>query len=206
MEKPIIIGIAGGTGSGKTTLANEIKKVFGDNVVTILAHDFYYKSYDKITLEERKKRNYDHPDVYDTEVLVNDIKLLKAGKSIQRPVYSYTTRLRENYQVTVIPTEIVIIEGMLIFENKELLSLIDIKIFVDTDADIRLSRIINRDIKKRGLDIDYILSKYCDIIKPMHEQFVEPSKKNADIILRNNEQDEAVLQKVISEIKAMMRE
>jgi len=198
MEKPIVIGIAGGTGSGKTTISTKIREALSDDVVTILSHDFYYKSYDKITFEERLNRNYDHPDAYETDLLINDIKKLKDGKTIERPVYSYTTRLRENYTVTAKPTKIIIIEGMLIFENEELLDLLDIKIFVDTDADIRLSRIITRDIKERELDIDYILPKYCDTIKVMHEQFIEPSKKNADIIILNNKSNEVATQVIIS--------
>lgn len=196
-----IIGIAGGTGSGKTTIANKIKEAFKEDSVTILSHDFYYKSYDKISFEERLKRNYDHPDAYDTEMLIDNINLLKRGKSVNRPVYSYTTRLRENYTVKVIPTEIIIIEGMLIFENNKLSELMDLKIFVDTDADIRLGRIIARDTEQRGLNINYIIPKYNNTIKPMHEQFVEPSKRNADIIINNNKNNKNAVNMIINSIK-----
>lgn len=185
MNKPIIIGIAGGTASGKSTLASEIKREFGENVV-IIPHDCYYKSLSNITLAEREQRNYDCPEAYETDLLIKDIKSLISGKSIQRPTYSYTERLRQNETVLIQPAPIIIIEGILVLENEELFNLMDIKIFVDTDADIRLTRLLNRDIKERGLNLDYIISKYKDTLKPMHEKYVEPCKKKADIIIPAN--------------------
>lgn len=196
MKKPNIIGIAGGTASGKTTLAYKIKEEFKESVV-ILSHDFYYKSLSNITLEERLKRNYDCPDAYETDLLIRDIKTLLSGKIIQRPIYSYTNRLRENETVNVNPVPIILVEGILVLENIELSDLMDIKIFVDTDADIRLTRLIERDRKERGLDIDYIISKYKNTLKPMHEKYIEPSKKNANIIISGNMDDfNIVIQKV----------
>lgn len=185
MNKPIIIGIAGGTASGKSTLASEIKKEFGENVV-IIPHDCYYKSLSNITLAEREQRNYDCPEAYETDLLIKDIKSLISGKSIQRPTYSYTERLRQKETVLIQPAPIIIIEGILVLENEELFNLMDIKIFVDTDADIRLTRLLNRDIKERGLNLDYIISKYKDTLKPMHEKYVEPCRKKADIIIPAN--------------------
>lgn len=185
MNKPIIIGIAGGTASGKSTLASEIKKEFGENVV-IIPHDCYYKSLSNITLAQREQRNYDCPEAYETDLLIKDIKSLISGKSIQRPIYSYTERLRQEETVLIQPAPIIIIEGILVLENEELFNLMDIKIFVDTDADIRLTRLLDRDIKERGLNLDYIISKYKDTLKPMHEKYVEPCKKKADIIIPAN--------------------
>lgn len=185
MKKPFIIGIAGGTASGKSTLASKIKDEFKDDVI-VLAHDFYYKSLTNITLEERMKRNYDCPEAFETDLLIKDIKKLISGKEIERPIYSYTERLREEETVRVKPTSIIVIEGILVLENEELSNLMDLKVFVDTDADIRLTRLIERDRKERGLDLEYIISKYKDTLKPMHEKYVEPCKKKVDIIIPAN--------------------
>lgn len=185
MKKPIIIGIAGGTASGKTTLAYEIQKVWKENVI-VLSHDFYYKSLTNLTKAEREKRNYDCPEAYETDLLVNDIKALIFGETIQRPIYSYTERLREKETVTVNPAPIIIIEGLLVLENEELSKLMDIKIFVNADSDIRLMRLIERDTKERGINIDYIITKYKDTLRPMHEKYIEPCKKKADIIIDTN--------------------
>ena len=185
MEKTIVIGIAGGTASGKSTLASKMKEEFGDNII-ILVHDFYYKSLTDITLEERQKRNYDCPEAYETDLLISDVKQLMSGQTIKRPVYSYVERLRTEETVTVKPAPIIVIEGMLVLENEELANLMDIKIYVDTDADIRLTRLIERDRKERGIDLEYIISKYKDTLKPMYEKYVEPCKKKADIIIPAN--------------------
>ena len=201
MEEPIIIGIAGGTASGKSTLASKIKETFGDDA-NIIAHDCYYKSLSNITKEERMQRNYDCPEAYETDLLIKQIKELKSGKTIERPIYSYTERLRENETVTVKPTKIIIIEGILVLENQELTKLMNLKIFVDTDAKIRLERLIKRDTKERGLDIEYIMSKYENTLKPMHDKYVEPSKKNADIILNGDSYSELEFNKIIDLIKS----
>ena len=185
MEKPIIIGIAGGTASGKTTLAKRIKEELKDDVI-ILSHDFYYKSLTNITKEEREKRNYDCPEAYETDLMIMQIKELIDGKTIQRPIYSYIERLREKETITVKPAPIIVIEGILILENEELNNLIDIKVFVDTDADIRLTRLIKRDADERGLSLEYIINKYKDTLKPMHEKYVEPCKKRANIVISGN--------------------
>lgn len=185
MEKTIIIGIAGGTASGKTTLASKIKEEFGDDVI-VLTHDFYYRSLTQLTKAEREQRNYDCPEAFETDFMIEQIKELIEGKTIQRPIYSYTERLREKETVTVNPARIIVVEGMLVLENEELCDLMDIKIFVDTDSDIRLTRLLERDVKERGLTIDYIISKYKDTLKPMHEKYVEPCKKKADIIVPAN--------------------
>lgn len=204
MKKPIIIGIAGGTASGKTTLASKIKEEFNEDAI-ILSHDFYYKSLSDITFEERLKRNYDCPEAYETDLLIKDIKTLVEGKTIKRPIYSYTTRLREEKTVNVDPAPIIVIEGILVLENKDLTNLMDIKVFVDTDSDIRLTRLIQRDQKERGLDLEYIISKYKDTLKPMHEQYVEPCKKVANIIIPGNrDNNEIGFSTVIEKIRSMI--
>lgn len=186
MRKPVIIGIAGGTASGKTTLAKKIKEEFKDEAI-ILSHDFYYKSLTDITKEEREKRNYDCPEAYETDLMITQIKELINGKTIHRPVYSYIERLREDKKVIVEPVPIIIIEGMLVLENEELNSLMDIKVFVDTDDDIRLIRLIERDTKERGLNIEYIMEKYKSTLKPMYEKYVKPCKEKADIIISGDD-------------------
>lgn len=204
MKRPIIIGIAGGTASGKTTLTSKIKEEFKEDAI-ILSHDFYYKSLSDITFEERLKRNYDCPEAYETDLLIKDIKTLLEGKTIKRPIYSYTTRLREEKTVSVDPAPIIVIEGILVLENKDITNLMDIKVFVDTDSDIRLTRLIQRDQKERGLDLEYIISKYKDTLKPMHEQYVEPCKKVANIIIPGNrDNNEIGFSTVIEKIRSMM--
>jgi len=182
MEDICIIGIAGGTASGKTTIVNKLKDFFG-NDVELISHDCYYKAHDDMPYEERAKLNYDHPSSFDTDLMIKDIMDLKAGKTIHRPVYDFSIHNRVPETVEVQPKKVILIEGILIFENKELRDLMDIKIFVDTDADERLMRRIVRDMEFRGRTIESILTQYKETVKPMHEEFVEPSKKYADIII-----------------------
>lgn len=204
MKKPIIIGIAGGTASGKTTLASKIKEEFKEKVI-VLSHDFYYKSLTNLTKAEREKSNYDCPEAYETDLLIQDIKKLIKGEEIQRPIYSYTERLREKETVLVKPAPILLIEGMLVLENEALKDMMDLKIFVDTDADIRLTRLIQRDRKERGLSLDYILEKYKDTLKPMHEKYVEPCKKEADIVIpANRDQNEVGFSIVIEKVRSLI--
>ena len=180
--KTIVIGIAGGSGSGKTTLAHKLKDALGDDIV-LLCHDFYYKAHDDMPFEERQKLNFDHPDAFDTDLLIEDMRALKRGESILHPIYSFTEHTRLPQRVRVDPARVVIVEGILIFENQQLRDEMDIKVFVDTDADIRLIRRLLRDVKERGRTLDSVVSQYMNTVKPMHEQFVEPSKKNANIII-----------------------
>ena len=182
MNDVIVIGIAGGTGSGKSTLVRKIKEAFG-NDITVLSHDFYYKEHNSIPFEERKKLNYDHPSAFDTDLMIEHIKQLKEGKSIKRPVYDFTIHNRIDETVEVYPSKVIIVEGILIFENEELRNLCDIKVFVDTDADVRIIRRIMRDVKERGRTLDSVVNQYLTTVKIMHEEFVEPSKKYVDIII-----------------------
>ena len=182
MKERMIIGIAGGSGSGKTTLARNIVEHFGDRI-SILRHDDYYRSRKDIPLEERAHMNYDHPSAFETDLLIRHIDMLKSGKSVNSPVYDYTVHDRSSDIRRVEPTDVVILEGILIFENSELMKRLDMKIFVDTDPDVRILRRIMRDVKKRGRTLDSVVEQYLSTVKPMHEAFVEPSKKHADIII-----------------------
>ena len=182
MEGTYVIGVAGGTASGKTTIVKIIKEYFGEDI-ELIGHDCYYKAHDDMPYEERAKLNYDHPNSFDTERMVKDVLALKAGTTVERPVYDYSIHNRAKETVTVYPKRILMLEGILILESKELRDLMDLKIFVDTDADERLMRRITRDMVERARSIESILSQYRDTVKPMHQQFVEPSKKYADIII-----------------------
>lgn len=181
-EKICIVGIAGGTASGKTTIVRKIKESFGDDIV-VINHDSYYKAHDDLSYEDRSRLNYDHPASFDTDLMIRDIKKLKNNEAIDMPVYDYTIHNRSDATVHVVPKKVIIVEGILILENKELRDLMDIKVFVETDADERLMRRIRRDMVERARSIDSILMQYRETVKPMHEQFVEPSKKYADIII-----------------------
>lgn len=178
-----VIGVAGGTGSGKSTLVKRLQEAFeGDDVATI-CHDYYYKAHPELTYEERTKLNYDHPQAFDTAMMVEHIRALKNNVPVERPVYSFVEHDRLPETVPVKPSKVLIVDGILIFENKQLRDLMDIKVFVDTDADIRLARRILRDVQKRGRTMESVISQYTNTVKPMHEEFVEPSKKYADVII-----------------------
>jgi uridine kinase len=200
---PFVIGVAGGTGSGKTTLATKLKDAFRDESV-ILSQDFYYRANTDIPFEERIKLNYDHPNAIDTDLLIEDIRKLKSGQAIDHPQYSFITHTRTNETVHMEPAPVIILEGILIFENKELLNLMDIKVFVDTDADIRLIRRLTRDVKERGRSLDSVIDQYMATVKPMHEQFVEPSKKYADIIIPEGGENLVALHMLIDRINALI--
>lgn len=178
----IIIGIAGGTGSGKTTLTRHLKDHFGGDV-TVVGHDSYYKRQEGTTYEERVLQNYDHPSAFDTDLLIQHIRELKEGRSIQCPVYSFVDYNRTDETVEIFPTKVLIVEGVLIFQDPVLRELFDIKIFVETDADERILRRALRDVEERGRTLRSVVNQYLATVKPMHEQYVEPSRKYADIIV-----------------------
>jgi uridine kinase len=180
--KTILIGIAGGTGSGKTTLTQHLKQHFGDDI-TVISHDNYYKRQDGIPFAQRCLQNYDHPDAFDTDLLIEHLHQLKAGKSIQCPVYSYKDHNRTDETIEIFPTKVILVEGILIFQNPELRDMLDIKIFVETDADVRILRRAQRDVEERGRTLESVVQQYLTSVKPMHEQFVEPSRKYADIVV-----------------------
>ncbi|MDD4377524.1 MAG: uridine kinase [Eubacteriales bacterium] len=182
MKDVIVIGIAGGTGSGKSTMIKKIKSEFSDEI-TILSHDFYYKQHDNMSYNERCQLNYDHPNAFDTDLMIEHIKRLKNWETIERPVYDFTIHNRVSETVRVKPSKVIVVEGILIFENDQLLDQFDIKVFIDTDSDVRIIRRILRDVRERGRTLDSVVNQYLTTVKLMHEQFVEPSKKNADIII-----------------------
>lgn len=192
-----------GTGSGKTTLADNLRKEFKTNI-THVSHDYYYKSNDNLSMEERALLNYDHPNSLDTEMLIDHLKNLKKGQAIERPIYSFEKHNREKETVTVVPKKVILLEGILIFENKELRDLMDIKVFVDTDADIRFIRRLLRDVTDRDRSIESVIEQYCTTVKPMHEEFVEPSKKYADIIIPEGGNNEVALGMLIEKIKSII--
>ena len=190
-EKGIyLIGIAGGTGSGKSTFTNRLKESLGDDI-TVIYHDNYYKRQDDVPFEERKLVNYDHPDSFETDLLVKHIKELKKGNSVECPVYDYTQHNRSNETVTIKPSKVIIIEGILALQDKRLRSLYDMKIFVEADADERILRRVVRDTKERGRDLEGIVKQYLTTVKPMHYLYVEPTKAMADIVINSGMNDVA---------------
>ena len=201
MSDIIVIGIAGGTGSGKTTITRKIMQHFGGDV-SVIYHDNYYKAHHNMSYEERSKLNYDHPDAFDTELMVEDLKKLRRGESIQSPMYDYKIPDRSEKTVTVKPAKVIVVEGILIFQSPELCDLMDIKIYVDTDADVRILRRIIRDVRDRGRSLDNIVNQYLTTVKPMHEQFVEPSKRKADIIIPEGGHNQVALEMVIERVRA----
>lgn len=197
--KPLIIGIAGGTGSGKTTLVERLREQFGQDI-SVLTHDSYYAAHHDLSLEERQTLNYDHPASFDTDQMIQDLEDLRQGKTIHCPVYDYTIHDRTDETLTVQPTKVILVEGILIFENKALRDLRDIKIFVDTDADVRILRRILRDVKNRGRSLDSVVEQYLTTVKPMHEQFVEPSKRYADVIVPEGGENLVAIMMIIQRI------
>ena len=186
----IMIGIAGGSGSGKSTFTNRLKKEFG-NQVTVIYHDNYYKSNDGIPFEIRQKENYDHPDAFETDLLITHLKALRRGETVQCPVYDYSQHNRPDQTIELKPSRIIIVEGILVLENPELRSLFDIKIYVEADADERIIRRIIRDVKERGRHIEDISDQYLTTVKPMHYLYVEPTKALADIVINSGMNDVA---------------
>lgn len=197
--RPLIIGIAGGTGSGKTTLVENLKEQFGADI-SVLPHDNYYAAHHDMSLEERQTLNYDHPAAFDTDRMIQDLEDLKAGKTVQCPVYDYAIHDRTEETLPLAPNKVILVEGILIFENKALRDLMDIKIFVDTDADVRILRRILRDVKERGRTLESVMEQYLTTVKPMHEQFVEPSKRYADVIVPEGGKNLVALMMIVQRI------
>ena len=205
MENILVIGIAGGTGSGKTTLMNNLIDQFRDHV-TLLSHDNYYKRHDDLTYEQRCQLNYDEPAALETDLMAQHLDVLRHGGSIECPVYDFTVHNRSNKTITIVPKKVIIVEGILIFENKPLRDLMDIKVFVNTDADVRLCRRILRDVTERGRTLESVVTQYQDTVKPMHEQYVEPSKKFADIIVPEGGQNLVALDMIMGRIRRHLEE
>ena len=200
MSNILTIGIAGGTGSGKSTITKRIVEHFGGNV-SVVTHDNYYRAHDEMTYEERCKLNYDHPDAFENDLMIEHLKQLKAGNSVQCPVYDYTVHNRSKDTIAIEPAKVIIVEGILILADKQLCDEMDIRVFVDTDADVRILRRIIRDVKKRGRTLDSVVDQYLTTVKPMHEAFVEPSKKNAHVIIPEGGRNQVALDMVIGRIE-----
>ena len=199
----MIIGVAGGTGSGKTTLAAHIARKFGDKVA-VITHDSYYRAQNDKTYEERCTQNYDHPDAFETELLKSHVKALVNGKAVDVPVYYYTVHNRSDKTVTVMPKTVIVLEGILLFHDKELRDMMDLKIFVDTDADERILRRIIRDTEDRGRTLDSVITQYLTTVKPMHNAFVEPYKRYADIIVPGGGSNPVVLDMIMTRISKQL--
>ena len=202
--KPIIIGIAGGTGSGKTTIAEGIAAKLNSNDVVIIPQDAYYKDRSHLSEEEREKINYDHPSAFDTELLIKHLLELKRGSSIQRPVYDFTTHTRKKETVTVHSPKVIILEGILILEDERLRELMDIKIYVDTDPDVRFIRRLQRDINERGRSLESVIKQYLETVRPMHLEFVEKSKSHADVIIPEGGYNQKAIDMVVAQIRLML--
>ncbi len=202
--KPIIFGVAGGTASGKTTVARNILKAVGAAKVAYLPHDAYYKDRPDLSLEERAQLNYDHPNSLETRLMIKHIKQLVVGAAVEVPVYDFTIHRRTDETVTVDPSPIVLVDGILIFTRRKLRDLMDIKIFVDTDADVRFIRRLNRDIEERGRTLDSVVKQYMETVRPMHMKFVEPSKRYADVIIPHGGMNEVAMAMVVSRLKELL--
>ncbi|MBP3894250.1 MAG: uridine kinase [Atopobiaceae bacterium] len=201
MDSIMVIGIAGGTGSGKTTITNQIKECLGDEV-TVITHDNYYYEHHEMTYEERTLLNYDHPDAYETDLMVKHLTALRRGESVEVPVYDFSIYDRTDETVTVAPSRVIIVEGIVIFAHADLRELMDVKVYVDCDADVRILRRIMRDVKERGRSLDSVVNQYLSTVKPMHEAFVEPSKKYADVIIPTGGQNHVALDMLVNRIQA----
>ncbi len=203
MPTPVIIGLAGGTGSGKSTITDAIRSEV-KNQITLIPQDSYYKNFGLLPIEKRNKINYDHPESFDNALLMEHLKLLKKKIPIQKPIYDFKTHSRIDKTTLIKPSKIIIVEGILIFENEQLRDLMDIKIFVDTDADIRILRRIERDIKERGRNLESIIIQYRNTVQPMHIEFVEPSKRYADIIIPEGGANKIGINMIVTKIRNIL--
>lgn len=204
-KRNILIGVAGGTGSGKTTVTRALRDRFGEGELTLIEQDFYYKPHDHLALEERARINYDHPDAFDTDLLIDHVSRLVHGEAIEKPLYDFITHMRKPETVAVTPSHVIILEGILVLENPRLRDLMDIKIFVDTDADVRILRRLRRDIEERGRTLEKVVAQYLSTVRPMHLQFVEPSKRYADIIIPEGGHNRVALEMLAAKVEYLLR-
>lgn len=203
-KRPLVIGICGGTGSGKTTITRRVVESLPENYAVVLSHDWYYKGGHALSVEERAQLNYDHPDSIETSLLVGHLQRLRAGEAIERPTYDFATHSRLLEVVRIEPRPAIIVEGILIFESASLRELMDVKIFVDTDADIRFIRRLKRDVNKRGRTVESVIEQYTTTVRPMHLEFVEPSKRFADVIIPEGGHNEVGIDLVIQKIRSLI--
>lgn len=206
MKKPIVIGVTGGSGSGKTSVSRAILDKFTDVSILLLEQDFYYKDQSDLPFEERLKTNYDHPFAFDTDLFIEDLKKLIRYESVEQPVYDYAKHTRSDKVIHREPKEVIIVEGILILEDQRLRDLMDIKVYVDTDDDIRIIRRIKRDMESRGRTLDSVIHQYLTVVKPMHQQFIEPTKKFADIIIPEGGQNQVAIDLMTTKIASILSE
>jgi len=205
-KKPVVIGVAGGTGSGKTSVTKAIYEHFQGHSILMLEQDFYYKDQSHLPFEERLKTNYDHPLAFDNDLLIQHLEQLLKYEAIEKPVYDYALHTRSDEVIHVDPKDVIILEGILVLEDERLRNLMDIKLFVDTDADIRIIRRILRDIKERGRTIDSVIEQYVSVVRPMHNQFVEPTKRYADIIIPEGGQNHVAIDLMVTKIQTILEQ
>jgi uridine kinase len=203
--EPVVVGVAGGTGSGKTTVATEILRRAGTDHISFIQHDAYYKDLSDLPLTQRAMQNFDHPDALDNDLLISHLQELKAGRPIQLPVYDFTTHSRTSRTVTVEPFPVILVEGILIFADEALRQLMDVRIYVDTDADIRFIRRLQRDIAERGRTMESVIHQYLATVRPMHQEYVEPSKRHANVIIPEGGFNEVAMEMIAARIRALLR-
>ncbi len=205
-KKPVVIGVAGGSGSGKTTVTKAIYEHFQGHSILMLEQDFYYKDQSHLPFEERLKTNYDHPLAFDNDLLIEHINKLLNYEPIDKPVYDYTLHTRSNEVIRVEPKDVIILEGILVLEDERLRNLMDIKVYVDTDADIRIIRRLLRDIKERGRTLESVIEQYVNVVRPMHNQFVEPTKRYADIIIPEGGHNHVAIDLMVTKIQTILEQ
>ena len=203
-NRPVVIGIAGGSGSGKTSVTNSIYEVFKEHSVVVIEQDYYYKDQSHLQFEERLATNYDHPLAFDTDLLIEHINELLERRPIEKPVYNYAIHTRAEETILIEPKDVIILEGILVLEDKRLRDLMDIKLFVDTDGDLRIIRRLLRDINERGRTIDSVIDQYLNVVRPMHNQFIEPTKRYADVIIPEGGQNEVAIDLMVTKIKTIV--
>lgn len=206
MRKPVVIGVAGGSGSGKTSVTKAIYESFKGHSITMLQQDYYYKDQSDLPFEERLKTNYDHPLAFDNDLLIEHISTLLRYEPIEKPVYDYSLHTRSKEIIEVEPKDVIILEGILVLEDERLRNLMDIKLFVDTDADIRIIRRLSRDIKERGRTLDSVIDQYTNVVRPMHNQFIEPTKRYADVIIPEGGQNHVAIDLMVTKIQTILEQ